>query len=53
MERVGESNENPFEGGVNDVPITAIARIIEVDLLQVLGDTQVPELHKPVNEILM
>jgi putative membrane protein len=53
MERVGESNENPFEGGANDVPITAIARVIEVDLLQVLGDTEVPELHKPVNEILM
>jgi ion channel-forming bestrophin family protein len=53
MDRVGESNENPFEGGANDVPITAMARIIEVDLLQVLGDTEVPELHKPVNEILM
>lgn len=53
MERVGESHENPFQGGANDVPITAIARLIEVDLLEVLGDTQVPELCKPVNDILM
>ncbi|MBL7962857.1 MAG: multidrug transporter [Flavobacteriales bacterium] len=53
MDRVGEINENPFSGGANDVPITAIARIIEVDLLQVLGEKEVPELLKPVNEILM
>ena len=32
--RVGTSGENPFEGTSNDVPISAIARGIEIDLLQ-------------------
>lgn len=42
MEKIGESTENPFEGSANDVPITAMSRAIEIDLLQLLGDTTVP-----------
>ena len=38
MERVGRTGENPFEGTVNDVPISTIARGIEIDLRQNLGD---------------
>ena len=29
LEKVGEASSNPFEGGANDVPISAIARRIE------------------------
>ncbi len=36
MERIGETSENPFEGSANDVPITAISRNIEIDLLDML-----------------
>lgn len=36
MERIGDYSENPFEGFVNDVPITAIALAIENDLYQML-----------------
>jgi putative membrane protein len=36
MERIGRTTENPFEGSVNDVPITTIARGIEIDLLQMI-----------------
>lgn len=36
MERIGETSENPFEGSANDVPITAISRNIEIDLLEIL-----------------
>ena len=33
MERIGRTGENPFEGTANDVPISTIARGIEIDLL--------------------
>lgn len=38
MERIGRTGENPFEGTSNDVPISTIARGIEIDLLQNLGE---------------
>ena len=36
MERIGRVGENPFEGSANDVPISTIARGIEIDLLQLI-----------------
>ena len=30
MERVSDSSEDPFEGGVNDVPVFAMCRSIKV-----------------------
>ncbi len=53
MERIGEASENPFEGGANDVPVTAITRTIEIDLREMLGERDVPPPLKPVNNILM
>ncbi|TGE13834.1 bestrophin family protein [Hymenobacter elongatus] len=53
MERIGESTENPFEGGANDVPITALARTIEIDLRELLDEADVPAALQPVNNILM
>jgi putative membrane protein len=41
LDRVGESTENPFEGGANDVPITAICREIEGDLRAMLGEVEI------------
>lgn len=38
MERIGRVTENPFEGTPNDVPITTMARGIEIDLRQMIGD---------------
>ena len=38
MERIGRTGENPFEGSANDVPITTMARAIEIDIRQVIGD---------------
>lgn len=45
MERIGRTGENPFEGTANDVPISTIARGIEIDLRQNLGedDKEIPE----------
>lgn len=53
MEKVGESTENPFEGGANDVPISALSRTIEIDLRDMLNESNLPEPLAPVNNILM
>ncbi|GAB3703865.1 bestrophin family ion channel [Spirosoma flavus] len=53
MERVGESTENPFEGGPNDVPITGMSRGIEIDLREMLDEKEIPTALQPVNNILM
>lgn len=38
LNRIGRVGENPFEGSANDVPISAIARGIEIDMRQNLGE---------------
>lgn len=53
MERIGESTENPFEGGANDVPISNISRTIEIDLRDMLDETDLPKPITAVNNILM
>lgn len=53
MERIGESTENPFEGGANDVPITSMTRTIEIDLREMLDEQNLPPALTPVNDILM
>ena len=40
MERIGRTGENPFEGTSNDVPISTIARGIEIDLRENLGEVK-------------
>jgi ion channel-forming bestrophin family protein len=50
---VGESTENPFEGGANDVPMAQICRLLEIELRQMLGETEVPSLLKPKNNIIL
>ena len=52
MDKIGGASENPFEGGPNDVPITAMCRTIEIDLRQMLGEEDVPPAIEPVNDIL-
>jgi putative membrane protein len=53
MEIVGASSENPFENSINDVPITALCRTIEIDLKEMLGETDLPAKMEPVHDILM
>ncbi|KXX69722.1 hypothetical protein AVL50_12570 [Flammeovirga sp. SJP92] len=40
MERIGTVGENPFEGSANDVPISTIARSIEIDVRTCIGDSK-------------
>ena len=55
MEMIGDYSENPFEGSYNDVPITALATGIEIDIRQMLDETDLPQPVKPFGdmEILM
>jgi ion channel-forming bestrophin family protein len=38
LEKVGENSSNPFEGSANDVPISFIARRIEIEMRLMLGE---------------
>ena len=48
MDRVAHAIERPFENRINDTPMTAITRTAEIDLRQMLGETDVP---KPVEAV--
>lgn len=53
MEKIGDYSENPFEGTYNDVPITSIARAIEIDMRQMIEDTNIPGPVKAEHGFLM
>lgn len=53
METIGENTENPFEGGPNDVPITDLSRGIEIDIRQLIDDTDIPEPYQWHNDVVM
>ena len=52
LDAVGTEIENPFDMDANDLPLSALSRMIEVNLRQDLGETDLPPLLKPVNNIL-
>jgi putative membrane protein len=49
--QVGRDLADPFLDRVHDVPMTAICRSIEIDLLEMIG-AETPEAVTPVNEVL-
>lgn len=53
MEKIGEVTENPFEGSPNDIPMAALSRTIEIDLRDMLDETELPPNIEEVNNILM
>ena len=53
MELVGDYSENPFEGLGNDIPMLSLCRVIEIDLREMLGETDLPPGIEPINGILM
>lgn len=53
MELVGDYSENPFGGLMFDVPILSICRTIEIDLLQMAGETEIPEPISSKNGVLV
>jgi putative membrane protein len=53
LDAVGDSSINPFEGSANDVPITQISRMIEIDMRDMLDETELPTPVQPMNNIVM
>ncbi|WP_452597963.1 bestrophin family protein [Pontimicrobium sp. MEBiC01747] len=53
MELVADYSENPFQGMANDIPMLSLCRTIEIDLREMLGETNLPPNIKPKNGILM
>ena len=53
MELVGDYSENPFEGLGNDIPMLSLCRTIEIDLREMLGETELPPAILAKNGILM
>jgi ion channel-forming bestrophin family protein len=52
MEGIGDASEDPFERSMNDVPMNALSRAIEIDLRQLLGETEVPPKEEAIDDIL-
>lgn len=52
MEQIGEFSENPFDNSVNDTPIAAICRNIEIDIKEFLGEP-LPAKMNPVDDVLL
>jgi len=53
MELVGDYSENPFEGLGNDIPMLSLCRTIEIDLKEMLGETDIPPAIQAKNGVLM
>ena len=53
MEQIGESSENPFDNGTSDTPMSTICRNIEIDILEMLGETNLPPKIEPFNNTLL
>jgi ion channel-forming bestrophin family protein len=52
LEKIGLDLEDPFENTIFDVPMTAIATTIEINLRQLLGETELPLPVQPVRGVL-
>ncbi len=52
LDQIGRDLEDPFTNSIHDVPMGAITTTIEIDLRQMLGETEVPKPRQPVDGIL-
>jgi putative membrane protein len=52
MDTIARGIENPFENSLNDTPMSALCRTIEINLKQQLGETELPPAIQPVNGFL-
>jgi putative membrane protein len=52
LDRIGSDLEDPFGNDVHDIPMEAITRTVEIDLLQAIGAEHVPEPVGPRDGVL-
>jgi putative membrane protein len=53
MELVGDYTENPFQGMANDIPMLSLCRTAEIDLREILNESNLPDPIKAKKNILM
>ena len=53
LDAIGDEVEDPFGTEDNDLPLDAISRNIEIDILQMVGESGVPLPIKPTSNILL
>ncbi|QDU82885.1 Bestrophin, RFP-TM, chloride channel [Polystyrenella longa] len=53
LDEIGDEIEEPFGKDEQDLPVAAIAKTIEINLRQQLGEQNVEELPKPIDNVLM
>jgi putative membrane protein len=53
LDVIGDEIEDPFSTAPHDLPLTAISRTIEVNLLQQIGETELPEIPVPQDDVLL
>ena len=52
LDKIQTLLKNPFDNTIADTPMTSLCRTIEIDLRQMMGETEIPEPVKPVQGIL-
>lgn len=53
MDDVGDYTENPFQGLPADIPMRSLCRVIEIDLREMLKETDLPPAIQAQNGVLM
>jgi putative membrane protein len=53
LDALGDEIEDPFGYDYNDLPLSAICRTIEVNLLEALSETDIPPLSRPERGVLL
>jgi ion channel-forming bestrophin family protein len=53
LDKIGRDLEDPFENTSHDVPLNSITRTIDINLRQLLGETNLPEDLPAMNEYLV
>jgi len=52
LDSIGDEIEEPFGQDPNDLPLSFLSRMVEVNLRQRIGDPDLPGMHRPVGGLL-
>ncbi|WP_329743339.1 bestrophin family protein [Dyella sp. A6] len=52
LDAIGEQIEDPFDLLPNDLPLDALCRTVEISLLELLGEADIPDPLHPCNNVL-
>lgn len=52
LDKIGRDLEDPFDNTIHDIPLTSITRTIEINLRQMLGESELPPPVMPIDDIL-